>query len=35
MAYRLAQQNGDAVRVPQLIFTKLPQLEDDWLRVAL
>lgn len=35
MAYRLAKQNGDAVSVPQLIFTKLPQLEDDWLRVAL
>lgn len=35
MAYRLAKQNGDAVSVPQLIFTKLPQVEDDWLRVAL
>ena len=35
MAYRLAKQNGDAVSVPQLIFTQLPQLVDDWLRVAL
>lgn len=35
MAYRLAKQAGDSVSVPQLVFAKLPQLEDDWLRVAL
>ncbi len=35
MAYRLAPGAGDSVAVPQLVFSKLPQLEDDWLRVAL
>lgn len=35
MAYRLCKNLGDSIRVPQLVVSKLPQLEDDWLRVAL
>ncbi|WP_367925550.1 DnaD domain protein [uncultured Ruthenibacterium sp.] len=35
MAYRLCKNLGDSIRVPQLVISKLPQLEDDWLRVAL
>lgn len=35
MAYRLCKNLGDSIRVPQLVVAKLPQLEDDWLRVAL
>ncbi len=35
MAYRLVENNGDSIRVPQLVFAKLPEIEDDWLRVAL
>lgn len=35
MAYRIAPQTGDSIAVPQLVFSRLPQLEDDWLRVAL
>ncbi|MEI3013715.1 MAG: hypothetical protein V8T36_02540 [Ruthenibacterium lactatiformans] len=35
MAYRLVENKGDSVAVPQLVIAKLPELEDDWLRVAL
>lgn len=35
MAYRLAENKGDSVAVPRLVFAKLPELEEDWLRVAL
>lgn len=35
MTYRLAENKGDSVAVPRLVFAKLPELEDDWLRVAL
>lgn len=35
MAYRLVNNTGDSVAVPQLVISKLPELEDDWLRVAL
>ena len=35
MPYRLAQNCGDSIAVPQLLFTKLPGAEDDWVRVAL
>ena len=35
MGYKLAGCRGDNIPVPQLVFAKLPQLEDDWLRVAL
>lgn len=35
MTYRLAENKGDSVAVPRLVFTKLPELEEDWLRVAL
>jgi DnaD/phage-associated family protein len=35
MKYKLAKQTGDTLAVPQLVFAKLPELEDDWLRVAL
>ncbi len=34
MGYKLAAA-GDSIPVPQLVFARLPQLEDDWLRVAL
>ena len=32
MAYRLVENKGDSVAVPQLVIAKLPELEDDWLR---
>lgn len=35
MAYRLAENKGDSVAVPRLVVAKLPELEEDWLRVAL
>ena len=35
MPYRLCKNLGDSIAVPQLVVAKLPQLEDDWLRVAL
>ena len=35
MGYKRAGCRGDNIPVPQLVFAKLPQLEDDWLRVAL
>ncbi len=35
MAYQLAKNTGDSVAVPRLVFSKLPELEEDWLRVAL
>ncbi|MBP8854911.1 MAG: DnaD domain protein [Oscillospiraceae bacterium] len=35
MAYKLNEHSGDCLAVPQLIVAKLPELEDDWLRVAL
>lgn len=35
MAYKLAENFGDSISVPQLIITRLKDLEDDWLRVAL
>lgn len=35
LAYRLVENNGDSISVPQLVFAKLPEIEDDWLRVAL
>ena len=35
VAYRLAQNVGDSKPVPQLIFSKLADTEDDWVRVAL
>ncbi len=35
MTYRLAENKGDSVAVPRLVFAKLPELEEDWLRVAL
>lgn len=35
MAYRLCKNLGDSIAVPQLVVSKLPQLEEDWLRVAL
>ncbi|MEG1925483.1 MAG: DnaD domain protein [Ruthenibacterium sp.] len=35
MPYRLSQNCGDSIAVPQLLFTKLPNVEDDWVRVAL
>ncbi len=35
MAYVVAENKGDSVAVPRLVFTKLPELEEDWARVAL
>ncbi len=35
MAYKLTQNCGDSTAVPQLIFSKLADTEDDWVRVAL
>ncbi len=35
MTYRLAEHKGDSIAVPRLVFAKLPELEEDWLRVAL
>ncbi|MEG1068601.1 MAG: DnaD domain protein [Ruthenibacterium sp.] len=35
MPYRLIANCGDSISVPQLLFTKLPDAEDDWVRVAL
>lgn len=35
MAYQLTQNCGDSVPVPQLIFARLADAEDDWVRVAL
>lgn len=29
MAYRLVENKGDSVAVPQLVIAKLPELEDD------
>lgn len=34
MGYKLAK-GGECIPVPQLVFARLGQLEDDWLRVAL
>ena len=31
MAYRLVENKGDSVAVPQLVIAKLPELEDDCL----
>ena len=35
MGYQLAENQGDSIAVPQLVFARLPELEEDWLRVAL
>lgn len=35
MPYQLSPVIGDATAVPQIIFTKLSEAEDDWVRVAL
>lgn len=35
MAYQLAENQGDSIAVPQLVFARLPELEEEWLRVAL
>ncbi len=35
MPYKLAKQSGDTVNVPQIIISRLPDTEDDWVRVAL
>ncbi|MEG2499641.1 MAG: DnaD domain protein [Oscillospiraceae bacterium] len=35
MGYKIKDGIGDSIAVPQIVFAKLSQLEDDWLRVAL
>lgn len=35
MGYKLAEQNGDTLAVPQLVLTHLPQASGDAVRVAL
>lgn len=35
MPYKLSDSLGDSLAVPQLVFAKLPETEDDWVRVAL
>lgn len=35
MTYKLNDGCGDSINVPQLVFSKLKDVEDDWLRVAL
>lgn len=35
MAYTLAKNTGESVAVPRLVFSRLPELEENWARVAL
>lgn len=35
MEYRLVENSGETLAIPRLILHKLPEAEDDWVRVAL